>query len=244
MEQPNYYSIIPASVRYDKRLKANEKLLYGEITSLANAKGYCYASNTYFSELYGTSERSIQLWICNLKNCGYLRVDISDNNTKRKIYITDIGVKKSSPPHEENFTPTPEENFTHNNTSINNKLNNTCSEEIPPNSKTVISLILNDKTLHPVTEYQVKEWSELYPAVDVMQELRNIKGWLDNNPRKRKTKRGINKFINAWLSRKQDRGIYSPPNTGQQTSKTFVPDAESTDGYLEKIRRMRGGSNE
>lgn len=32
----SYYAIIPATVRYLKVLKANEKLLYGEITSLSN----------------------------------------------------------------------------------------------------------------------------------------------------------------------------------------------------------------
>ena len=39
-EQPNYYAIIPATVRYEKNLKSAEKLLYGEITGLANKSGY------------------------------------------------------------------------------------------------------------------------------------------------------------------------------------------------------------
>ena len=34
----------------------------------------------------------------------------------------------------------------------------------------------------------------------------DMRGWLLNNPRKRKTKRGINAFINAWLAREQDKG--------------------------------------
>jgi len=69
-----------------------------------------------------------------------------------------------------------------------------------------ITLTLNDKTEHPVYEEQVQQWAALYPAVNVIQQLRNMKGWLDSNPSKRKTKRGILKFINAWLARMQDKG--------------------------------------
>lgn len=70
----------------------------------------------------------------------------------------------------------------------------------------VISLILNDKTFHDVYQKDIEKWNDLFPAVDVMQELRKMVGWLDSNPTKRKTKRGISRFINNWLSNAQDNG--------------------------------------
>lgn len=69
----------------------------------------------------------------------------------------------------------------------------------------VISLPLADKTEYDVLEKDVALWRELYPALDVEQELRNMKGWLDANPKNRKTKNGIKRFINGWLSREQNR---------------------------------------
>ena len=47
----------------------------------------------------------------------------------------------------------------------------------------------------------IDEWNELYPNVDVLQELRKMKGWSNANPAKRKTKKGIQRFINAWLEK-------------------------------------------
>lgn len=82
-----------------------------------------------------------------------------------------------------------------------------------PPSPTVISILLNDKTEYPITQADVDGWKELYPAVDVLQELRKMKGWADANPTKRKTKAGIKRFINAWLAKEQDR--YHGPDMGQ-----------------------------
>lgn len=75
-----------------------------------------------------------------------------------------------------------------------------------PRQPPFICILLHDKTEYPVMDAQVREWESLYPAVNVKQELRKMKGWCDANPARRKTGRGIQKFINAWLSREQDKG--------------------------------------
>ena len=75
-ERPSYYSIIPATVRYDEDLKANEKLLFGEISSLCNKNGYCYATNDYFSRLYKVHKNTISIWINNLQKKGYITSQI------------------------------------------------------------------------------------------------------------------------------------------------------------------------
>ena len=72
-------------------------------------------------------------------------------------------------------------------------------------STMVILLPLNDGTEYEITKEQVDDWSNLYPAVDVMQQLRSMRGWLLSNPKNRKTKRGINGFVTTWLSKHQDR---------------------------------------
>ncbi len=80
----------------------------------------------------------------------------------------------------------------------------------PPRPQSIIKLPLNDKTEYPIFEKQAIEWAGLYPAVDVIQQLRAMKGWLDANPKRRKTKSGILRFINSWLSKEQNRGGSSP----------------------------------
>ena len=67
-------------------------------------------------------------------------------------------------------------------------------------------LPLCDGTAYGVTAGQAAEWASLYPAVDVRQQLRNMRGWLEANPTRRKTRRGILRFICGWLSREQDKG--------------------------------------
>ncbi len=59
----SYYAVIPANVRYDENLPPNAKLLYGELTALCNAEGYCWASNKYFAELYGVTLRTSANWL-------------------------------------------------------------------------------------------------------------------------------------------------------------------------------------
>ncbi len=99
----SYYAIIPAFVRYDQNLTANAKLLYGEITALCNEKGYCFARNKYFADLYGVSNVSISKWINQLKDYGYIKIKMiykqeSKEIETREMYITNFNevLKESS----------------------------------------------------------------------------------------------------------------------------------------------------
>lgn len=73
-ERPSYYSIIPATVRYDKRLKAYERLMFSEITALSNKYGYCTASNSYFASLYEVDKTTISRWLSHLSDLKYVRI--------------------------------------------------------------------------------------------------------------------------------------------------------------------------
>lgn len=101
-EKPSYYSIITADVRYDERLKPNEKLLYSEITALSNKYGYCTATNSYFSKLYRADKSTVSRWVSHLEKCGYVQVEQTRDGKRivqRKIYpvATPLLTKKSIP---------------------------------------------------------------------------------------------------------------------------------------------------
>ncbi len=113
-------------------------------------------------------------------------------------------------------------------------------EVAPPAEVTpVITLPLVDKTDYPVTADQIKEWSELYPAVDILQELRKMKGWLMSNPSRRKTRKGILRFITNWLAKEQDRGRQqkaNKPQSGSSGSKPTQKELQHMNNFLNKLR--------
>ena len=96
---------------------------------------------------------------------------------------------------------------------------NAASEPAAPPQEPVITIPLNDGSEWPVYPDLISEFSALYPAVDVMQEMRNIRGWCLSNKDKRKTARGVLRFLNTWLSKEQDRGgrqRASPPEPAKR----------------------------
>lgn len=76
--------------------------------------------------------------------------------------------------------------------------------ESPSSPPPAAVLPLVDGTDFEISVETVAELSGLYPAVDVEQQLRNMRGWLLANPKNRKTKSGIMRFVNSWLSREQN----------------------------------------
>ncbi len=53
---------------------------------------------------------------------------------------------------------------------------------------------------------EIQDNESLYPAVDVRQQYRKMIGWSNSNPKRRKTRKGMPRFINSWLSGEQDKG--------------------------------------
>jgi hypothetical protein len=129
-ENKSWYAVLTADVLYSEKLNSTQKLMYAVIANMSNHKGYCFASNTFFAEMFKCSVRSIQLNLDILENEGFIGrvLKLKDNGEIEYRALTPCniiheGVKKTSPtpmkktssPHEENFTI-----ITNNNNIYNN----------------------------------------------------------------------------------------------------------------------------
>ncbi|WP_296114918.1 helix-turn-helix domain-containing protein [uncultured Anaerococcus sp.] len=128
----NYYTILPAEIRLDKRLLPYERLLFSDILALSSIKGYCYASNKYFAKIYQVSTVSISSWISKLVDLGYVgRVYDYKENTrlieKRRLYVKEdfmIYIKKLKDPHKADLKGGIKGDFKENTINMNNIKNN------------------------------------------------------------------------------------------------------------------------
>ena len=111
MKKPNFYGIMPADVRYDKNLKPMEKILYTEITALTNSKGYCFATNSYFAELYEVHKNTVGNWISNLEKQGYIKTVLIYKNRTKEILERRIYINQKAVEIEENIEETINENI-------------------------------------------------------------------------------------------------------------------------------------
>lgn len=190
MEKPNYYSIIPANIRYDKELMANAKLLYSEITALCNEKGICWAGNEYFANLYEVSKETISRWINQLKRKGYIHIKIFYKDDSKEIdrrIISLVNFENQYPidenvntPYQKNQYPI-DENVKENITSINNKNK---KKEMQENLKNIINFYENNIAI--ITPF-VAEDMEKYLQQGLQEDLiiacmkeavnRNVRQW-------------------------------------------------------------------
>lgn len=122
-----------------------------------------------------------------------------------------------------------------------------CAERLPAGNPSTppepygIDIPLVDGSTYTVTEADVAQWQDAFPAVDVPQELREIRSWSDANPRQRKTRKGIRRCINAWLSKEQDKNDRqaraSPPGDNRpQYPQPMTPRQR----YMQDVANMIG----
>lgn len=135
-EQPNYFAVIPANVRYDKNLSSSEKLFYAEIAALAQKDGRCWASRRYFADLYDVDEKTISRWTTKLAEKGYIEVRVI-RNAQNTILRRNITLKVFHTPTDKNVPtwgqkcPYPrDKNVPDNNTSNNNKVSKAQSKTV------------------------------------------------------------------------------------------------------------------
>lgn len=86
------FSVIPARVRDDHTLRPNAKLLYGELSALAQAEGYCWAFNSYLAEQLGVASKTVEGLLKQLRDRGHIQLEVErDPETnevlRRKIWI-------------------------------------------------------------------------------------------------------------------------------------------------------------
>lgn len=88
-----YYAVIPAHICGDNKLNADCKMLYAEISRLANAQGYCYAGNAHFARSANCSEPTIKRRLKALADAGYIVIERErargGEYTGRRIYLSE-----------------------------------------------------------------------------------------------------------------------------------------------------------
>ncbi len=176
-ESPSYYSIIPANVRYDKQLKANEKLLYGEITALTHTNGYCYATNSYFSKLYGVDKCTISRWIKNLADYGYIDIATTYVYGTKQIDKRYIKILQQDPikSDQRKNKPIDEKINTHRQKDqggIDEKINSPIDEKIKENNTSINNTSFNIRK-------NIKKENRIFkkPTIDDIQVYVNEKGF-------------------------------------------------------------------
>jgi hypothetical protein len=265
-ESPNYYGILPASVRYCKGLTPNAKILYTELTALTNKNGYCHASNNYFAELYNVSDRSISQWFKELSKFGFIEIQIVKNNsgTFRKIFLTGMkessngGMKISSTPYEENFYTKEyyKEEYTSNNI-INNNIDSFSKKEpkkVSDKKDNTTFIFSNDITsdlINSITSYfeyrkEIKKPFKSQKAIDakISQFTQQAKEYGDQAVIQSISNAIANQyqgtFIDKQFLNKSQTQLIDDKGNYQKSDagrKQFITDV--TEGAVEAIRELR-----
>ena len=201
-ENPSYYSILTAHVRYDKNLSFLDKVLFSDITALTNKFGYCTATNKYFSEVFAKSPQTISRSISTLKENGYISTSIEYGENKqilsRKIYVC----HKVSISEENDYTPIVKNDHTpivKNGKGNNTSINNTSIKKNIYTKKSFIDLTFLGITDCENVQLDQKQYDKLvseYNQEMVKTQIMQLDTYLEDHPKKYKSHY---KALRSWL---------------------------------------------
>ena len=207
---------------------SDEKFLDRRGNLIDGKRGYIYRSERFLAERWGWSRKKIACYLSQLMQDNMIEMVKKRASERTTIFIVNyedfqgLGAsKRASEEPVRNQSGTSQEPVRNIYKNVKNDKNEKkkeyiCPEPgIPAPDCSDIFLPLVDGTFYNVPLKKIKNWEAAFPAVDVICELKKMLTWLDSNHTKRKTARGIERFINNWLSRTQDNGgskqeIYKP----------------------------------
>ncbi|HHA4376928.1 TPA: helix-turn-helix domain-containing protein [Enterococcus faecium] len=233
-EHRSYYAIIPANVRYDKRLKPNTKLLYGEITALCNERGFCWAGNEYFADLYGVNKETISRWVSDLIKFGYLNREIIYKEGTNQIINRYLRINQY-PIDEKRNTPI-DEKVKDNNTSINNTFNNTKEyiRELPPSKKSKAKPIRHKYGEYKnvlLSDEQMEKLKTEFPN-DYQERIERLSEYCESSG---KTYKNYLATIRSWARKEKSEPKNAPSSYKRTGRREKLPEwAIDQEAYLKK----------
>jgi hypothetical protein len=264
MENPGYYGILPANIRYDKNLKPMEKIMYSELTALSNKNGYCNATNSYFAELYEVSKNTVSLWVSDLEKAGYIKTKLiyepgTKNIKERRIYIANPITKNNDTYHEKKVDPITKNNDTpitknreDNNTSINNTSRILKEKNKKEKSKNEVETYINDLKLNDdykqllfrYVEYRKSIKKPIKTIVPIQKILKDFSDWfsLDEaiNIAMEKEWQGLEPEWIAKYKQSKTCNNYGNKIAENKDTSQFLVD----DDYIEQMNRRYGLKND
>ena len=120
-----------------------------------------------------------------------------------------------------------------------------CAEpsSLPP-CKQSLRLPLVDGTEYRIEEARLDAWEKTFPAVDVMHHLQRMHEWLEANPRHKKTRNGIQRFIVNWLSKEQDKARPMAETMKGANSRGQHRSDANTEAARRAMEILGGGGND
>lgn len=227
------YGIVSRSVLTSPEIPVECKAIYALLSAYAGDEVECYPTIETMRKALGITVERLYKYLNILISTGIVKrvgrkggvrgpviYKICDaenqhcgNSVLQDSGITENPYYRKSTLRDSSITENGDSRITENQQTNNNNINNNninTSEQTPKNG-TGIFIILEDGTFYDVLPDKLTMWQQAYPELDVERELYRMASWCDANPTKRKTRRGIEKFINGWLNRSQ--------KDGQQNSK-------------------------
>jgi uncharacterized membrane protein len=201
MENHNWAAVIPCKYLLAKDITSTQKLLIGLISSLSNLKGYCYASNEYFSECLNVSKITISQSLTDLEKKGYIGRVIYRNEKQQVekrvlVLIIDLVLNNNIPRIENNnnlplkndigILENPKENIN------NNKKNNINKNNIAPSKEDVIVFFnqkgsTEEKALMAFEYYETADWHDSRGKKVKNWKQKMLAVWINNNNFNNKT---------------------------------------------------------